>query len=84
VLTRQTGQILRLVGLLIEILCLYARLAAARAPDGFWAKIPGFATLSGIILGFVVWAVGTFAILRARRPKRPTHEGQGGGWLSGE
>jgi hypothetical protein len=84
VLTRQTGQILRFVGLLTEILCLIGLRSWSTRKDGFWQRLPfdaGQALTAGAIAGAVVWAVGTFAILRARRPGKRSEVGDDGGWL---
>lgn len=69
-----TGQTLRRIGLLLEALCMLGLLSVARGQ----APLQEFAGLTqvqymtaGLVLGFVLWFVGTAAIHWPRKSREP-------------
>lgn len=75
-MTAATGQTLRRTGLAIEALCMIGLLSVARGRTEFWARIgadPSVVLAAGIGVGFLIWATGTYAILRARRKPGPPY-----------
>lgn len=72
-MTAATGQVLRRTGLVVELLCMFGLLSARQGKLASWGRLgvdPSTALGVGFGLGFVVWAVGTFAIYRARGERK--------------
>ena len=75
-MTQATGQIVRLVGLTLEVVCLmfWVFPAMSGLPRPLW--------LAGVALGFVLWLVGTIATRRVAADERSSprsEEGRGPG-----
>jgi hypothetical protein len=65
-----TGQILRRVGLVIEVLCMLGLLSVARGRVEFWQKHgidPVIALRVGLGCGLIVWSIGSYIIIKSRR-----------------
>jgi hypothetical protein len=64
-----TGQLLRMSGLLIELLGLMVFLATNPDNRAFWLRLPGAGTFPVawliVAAGFVLWLMGTAALYRA-------------------
>jgi hypothetical protein len=72
---KAAGQILRLVGILIEIACLIPILRMGGSKQQF-AGIPLTQLLvAGIILGAILWAGGLFMIIAAPKHVPPKDRG---------
>ena len=71
-MTPITGQILRRVGLVIEVLCMLGLLSVMRGRVDFWQKHgidPSIALTIGLGCGFVVWSIGTYILVKGRRDR---------------
>jgi hypothetical protein len=69
-----TGQLLRMVGLLIEMLGAVGVVRERGGELGPTVRIPGGASYSAawvaLVVGFVVWLVGQILLAATRRPRR--------------
>jgi hypothetical protein len=78
---RTTGQLLRMVGLLIEMIGLVGIALGRGGDQGLQVRIPGGSTISAswlaVAIGFVVWLVATILLAATRPPRKgqpPTWE----------
>jgi hypothetical protein len=76
---RMTGQLLRMAGLLIEMIGLVGVVLERGGDQGLRVRIPGGSTISAswlaVAIGFVVWLVATILLAATRPPgkgKPPT------------
>lgn len=73
-MTAAGGQMVRRLGLLIEAVCMLGLVSVARGNGASLRSAlrmdPGTVLVTGLALGFCVWAFGTFQILQARRRAR--------------
>jgi len=73
-MTHRTGQILRAVGLLIELLGVIAVMAQSRTNNVARISLPGVGSVSlgwlAVAAGFVVWLTGRIMISGSPRAKR--------------
>jgi drug/metabolite transporter (DMT)-like permease len=71
---RMTGQLLRLVGLLIEMVGVVGVVRERGGSEVPRFQIPGGPTVSAgwaaVVLGFVVWVVATILLAATRPPRR--------------
>jgi hypothetical protein len=71
---RTTGQLLRMIGLLIEMVGAVAVVRERGGDQGFRVRIPGGSTYPAawvaVAVGFVVWLVGRTLIAATRPPRR--------------
>ncbi|HEV3122515.1 MAG TPA: hypothetical protein VGY53_11460 [Isosphaeraceae bacterium] len=68
---RAAGNILRLVGLLIELGCMIPILSLGHSNRQFAGIRLSQLFFGGIVLGAIVWTAGLFLIVAAPKPKRP-------------
>jgi hypothetical protein len=71
---RTTGQLLRLIGLVIEMIGVVGVIRERGGQDVPHVQIPGGPTVSAgwaaVVLGFVVWLVATIILAATRPPRR--------------
>ena len=71
---RMTGQLLRLVGLLLEMVGVIGVVRERGGTDVPHIQVPGGPTVSAAwfaaVLGFVVWLVATILLSATRPPRR--------------
>ena len=69
-MTPARGQLLRRIGLVIEVLCMLGLLGLARGKDEIWKGFPldpsRFLSV-GLGVGFLFWVTGTVAIVAGRK-----------------
>jgi hypothetical protein len=77
---KTTGHIIRITGLLIEMLGIWGVYNATGAKDQARLELPGGTSIPvawlAIGLGFVLWLTGTILVYAARSGRRPAQKDQ--------